>query len=128
MTRRIWLIATMAALFGLQAPLCAFACVELSAIERDVAEAAMPCHKQSSEARSPGDTGSKEDCSSCDQATYEALASAPELNVPALQLAVAATPTRAEPVDASPRVAELAAVSTDLPPPDILLLKSTLLV
>jgi hypothetical protein len=129
MTRRVLLIATTAILFGLQAPLCALACIDSSAdaSPASVADASEhPCHEESSDSPQPG-APSHEDCG-CELA-YEAV-------LPGAQDTGSTTPTWAlAPPSMHSRVADipryvplLVTKLTDLPPPDFLLLKSTLLI
>ena len=144
--RPIWLIATALALFGLQVPLCALACMQGSDAESTASQRVEPpCHglksgsksvesqgHQPSPAESSGNASptkapcSQEECG-CDFA-YEALLPGIDSisNQGSLALILGSTPGR--PNDSSmPRFCAVP-TSTDLPPPDILLLKSTLLI
>lgn len=127
MKRHIWLIATVAALFVLQAPFCAFACFESADTEPSTV-AERSCHEERADSSPAGESNSHEDCG-CDFDT-QALVSQPiDSNTttpvgifvpPALRLELTSSSSRGQ----KPLVAQ----NADLPPPDILLLKSTLLI
>ena len=130
MNRRALLVISLAALFGLGLPLCAFACqndgsaARIASSEHPSEEAAA-CHggAPNSPEEAPGDTG-------CDCDGFQALLSKAESSeihrfVDAADVASAAASLL---VPAS----EIACTRSwrgqqDLPPPDVLLLKSTLI-
>jgi len=129
MKRWVWITASLAALFGLQGALCAVACPEGPSPEmaRHQRAAAMPCHGAPAESTpAPAHPASDDPCG-CEESVV-ALTAAGEM-IPT-HLAAGSLPPRVAPVVA------LCAVSTSLhseaaerlPPQDILLLKSTLLV
>jgi len=128
MKRHIWLVATTVALFGLQAPLCALACItgaQQSAPQ--VAEnAEQPCHGESPDPGSEQSPASREDCS-CELSTMTLVpASGVATSAPAL--ALLPLYAFALPVHSRVRMTAPVSGSADLPPPDIMLLKSTLLI
>jgi hypothetical protein len=117
----------VAALFVLQAPLCAHACSE-SAKADPSSIAEQSCHEDGSDSSPAGQSNSHEDC----ECSFAAggLVSQP--------IASISSPTSAE-IGVSPALPLeptcsttgqelLVAQNTDLPPPDILLLKSTLII
>jgi hypothetical protein len=124
--KRVWLIATVTALFGLQAPLCALACLEGSVDSAPVAsqQEERPCHEESSDSSEPG-APAHEGCG-CEIA-YDALIRGQTdatSNVSGfVVLVVKSTPS--EPLATELYRARWVPTATDLPPPDILLLKST---
>ena len=125
MKRRIWLIATLAALFGLGAPFCALACLQSPAADSVVAGGAMhPCHENDPDPSPPEAPGSDSDC--CEFA-YDAIFF--DAGTPSSITTPFATHRTAswQPVS-SVLLAQAVSVATSLPPPDILLLKSTLLI
>ena len=123
--RHIWLMATVAALFGLQASLCALACLDDPQPESTTAHhAEEPCHEHGSS--SPVDRSSHED-RGCEFG-YEALVPSPPVSVSAPVLAFVPSTPRWQPTHSSVRWAPPVPKDADLPPPDILLLKSTLLI
>ncbi len=129
MKRRVWITASLAALFGLQGSLCALACLESASPELASQQpaAAMPCHGTPADPiPTPALPDSEAGCS-CDA------------SVVALNEEAGAIPTNVwagDLLQAAPPVVALRAVSTSLQPeaaeqlpaPDILLLKSTLLI
>jgi hypothetical protein len=126
--RRIWLIATVTALFGLQAPLCALACLESPVDSAPVASQheEHPCHDESSDSSEPG-APAHEGCG-CEIA-YDALIPGQTdatSSISSFVFVVESTPS--EPLAAEPYLAHWVPTATDLPPPDILLLKSTLII
>jgi hypothetical protein len=128
--RRGSLIATVVALFGLQAPLCALACLESPDAERVAAhQTEHPCHEQAeqpADSSTSGAPSTHEDCG-CDL-SYQALVSRADLSSSAVSL-VLHRPD-AQRLSTASQVHETLAVSRlpDLPPPDILLLKSILII
>jgi hypothetical protein len=130
--RPIWLIATGLALFGLQVPLCALACMQGSDAESVTAQQAeLPCHAQNSHEQSRDASPSKAPCSEedcgCDFA-YEALLPIADGFSSHGSLVLVPLGTPGQVFDSSVRRASAVPTSSDLPPPDILLLKSTLLI
>jgi hypothetical protein len=134
--RPIWLIATVLVLFGLQVPLCALACSQGSdaaSIAADQAEP--PCHKQShkqstheqSGDSSPAEAPRSEGECGCEIAYEAPLPSADSVsNYGSVAFLLLGTP--GQPPHSSVGRARGVPTSTDLPPPDILLLKSTFLI
>jgi hypothetical protein len=125
--RSIWLIATVVTLFGLQVPLCVLACMQGSDAESIAAHPAEPpCHEQSSDS-SPSEAPSTQQECGCEYA-YEALLPSVDsiANHGSSLFLLQGTP--GQPLDSRVRWACGGPTSTDLPPPDILLLKSTLLI
>lgn len=125
MKRRTWLIATVVALFGLQAPICALACLQGPAAAQVAASSEMPpCHDRGSES-SPGEAPVSDDdcCAFADEAAVF------DASTPVEIASVAVTPrnTLWQPVSRA-AVAQTVSRSASLPPPDILLLKSTLII
>ncbi|MCR9095708.1 MAG: hypothetical protein NXI30_15915 [bacterium] len=133
MKRRNWLIATVAAVFVLQAPLCVFACIPGSGSDAEMAagEHEMPsCHEQAPAASdTPNQPAESHDECGC-ESSYSAVLVSPDQtlsnaqNIVALPPRVLATPL----AQLSTRTSTVWANKTDLPPPNILLLKSTLLI
>lgn len=130
--RRVLLLGTVAALLGLQAPLCIVACLDspnrvIAATPADVP----PCHASSGE--TPRPAGSPEPAApdshvDCDcETSYVALA---ELQGdPKTGDALAYTALRvAERALDSPVLPAIFPREADLPPPDILLLTTTLII
>jgi len=133
MKRHQLLIATLAALFAFQAPLCALACLPSapSELPMDASEhAGMPCHDSAPGSTSDVPAEHSDECGCGD--SLRALI--PSADQTASQLSAedheperAARPTLALSA-AARRNAPLPPSETDLPPPDILLLKATLLI
>ena len=135
--RRNWLIATLAALFVLQAPLCVLACLTNAAQDESTAEtlhaSPPPCHEQAPHTQTPTPAPNKpadthNDCG-CEDSFTAVLASA-DKTFPNVQTSqVIATKALEDPVGAVLRsTIDVRLSEADLPPPDILLLKSTLLI
>lgn len=125
MKRHIWLIATVTALFVLQAPLCAFACTE-SAEAQMSTPTDRPCHGENSDSSPAGESNTHEDCA-CAFAP-ETLVSQP-IDSNTTMVGIFVYPAlRLEMMDGGNGQEPLAARNGDLPPPDILLLKSTLII
>lgn len=129
------LIATAAALFVLQAPLCVLACLPSANPEAETAEThqAPSCHEQAPSSESSSSTSepveSDAECG-CESAYTAVLASAdPTFSLAAQNLVVVPPHAMAAPLEAVlVRTSKVRSTETDLPPPDILLLKSTLLI
>ena len=125
LARHIWRVASVAALVGLQAPLCALACLEGQPAEPTLAQHSQaPCHEQD---RVPDDTPSSDDGCGCEIAR-EAFLPASEASWSVLTLVFAVPHGVLVPPDAEARWKPAVPEASDLPPPDILLLKSTLLI
>lgn len=125
MKRRIWLIATVTALFGLQIPLCALACLQSPPADAaSVDQAAPPCHEHNPDS-APAEAPSSE--ASCCEFAYDAIIidAGTSLNIVSLDV----TPLAAHWLTAT-RASFVRAVtaSANLPPPDILLLNSILII
>ena len=121
------LIATVATLFGLLAPPCALACLASLEEESSAAQLAeSPCHEQNTDSTPSEAPSSHEDCG-C-EFDYEMLlpGSAAPSNVGTLVVISPSAPR--QPLHASTHWALAVPKDTDLPAPDILLLKSTLLI
>ena len=135
--RRNWLIATLAALFVLQAPLCVIACLTNAAQDESTAEtlhaSPPPCHEQAPHAQTPTPAPNKpadthNDCG-CEDSFTAVLASADKTFANVQTSQVIATKALEDPVGAVFRsTIDVRLSEADLPPPDILLLKSTLLI
>jgi hypothetical protein len=135
--RRNWLIATLAALFVLQDPLCVLACLTNAAQDESTAEtlhaSPPPCHEQAPHTQTPTPAPNKpadthNDCG-CEDSFTAVLASS-DKTFPNVQTSqVIATKALEDPVGAVFRsTIDVRLSEADLPPPDILLLKSTLLI
>jgi hypothetical protein len=125
--QRVWLIATVAAFFALHAPLCAFACLESPAAAQTAAqEAEHPCHEQRP-ASTPADAPTSHEDGSCALACEALL---PSSDTPTNLSALAILPLSAPSAACYSGLVFAQAVprDADLPPPDILLLNSTLLI
>ena len=121
-----WLVATMAALFLLQAPFCALACFGGSEADPS-AVAENSCHEESSDSSPAGESSSHEDCG-CSFAS-EALVSQPIDANATTSYEIFVSPLRQSELTYSRTVQQLlVAQNADLPPPDILLLKSTFII
>ena len=135
--RRNWLIATLAALFLLQAPLCVLACLTNAAADDSTAEAlhaSQPsCHEQAPHTQTPTPAPDKpadshNDCA-CEDSFTAVLASADKTFANVQTSQVIATKALEEPFGAVfLSTIDIRLSEADLPPPDILLLKSTLLI
>ena len=121
MGRQAWLTVSALALFGLSGPLCALACLADTQVLAPAAQSSeMPCHEQGPP--EPGDSERDCDCVSASAPAllaFEAPVRMGCLVVPLPSLRAAARTHAPEP--SVPRAERI-------PPPDILLLKSTLLV
>jgi hypothetical protein len=129
--RRNWLIATLAALFVLQTPLCVLACQLNAAPDEAGAEAhhASSCHEEAPSPRSSSEPRDAHgDCGCGD--SYTAVLASADQTVSNVQSSPVLPPTALEvPLNAVfSRTTKVQLCEADLPPPDILLLKSTLLI
>lgn len=123
--RHIWRVASVAALAGLQAPLCALACLEGQVAEAAVAQRSeAPCHEPD---RAPDGAPTSDGGCGCETAR-EAFLPLSEASWSVPTLVSAATRGVRVPPDSPTRWRPAVPEATDLPPPDILLLKSTLLI
>ncbi|GEM_PF-2240741 len=135
--RRNWLIATLAALFVLQTPLCVLACLTNAAQDESTAEtlhaSPPPCHEQAPHTQTPTSAPDKpadthNDCG-CEDSFTAVLASADKTFANVQTSQAIATKALEDPVGAVLRsTIDVRLSEADLPPPDILLLKSTLLI
>lgn len=140
--RRFWLILTMAILFGIEAPLCAFACVEAGAPQlathdsEPVSEAtphldpthqrSAPCHGSKPDSAPADVPESHQDCG-CDF-TVEGLLSDSSSTATISVIGWTSPDGLIDFIAADNREAWKASFESDIPPPDLLLLKSTLLI
>jgi len=123
--KRSLLTTMVAALYVLPAPLCAAACIESPQPAAVAGHAEPPCHEEAPSSAPPGAPGSHDDCG-C-QSPDETLTSRTAERT--------LDPAKALGCVAAVRVMTLRLASLpsgiphqgDLPPPDLLLLKSTLL-
>ncbi len=126
----VWITASLAALFGLQGALCSMACAESPSSELAGPQAAdpMPCHEAPAEDPSPAPAHPDSDAPCSCEASVVAVLEASEAVT--ANPAAGILPTRVVHVEA------LRGVSTDfhwraperLPPLDVLLLNTTLLI
>jgi len=118
--RRIWLLATAVAFLTLQTPLCALACLERSETT------APPCHADDSEPSPQGAPDSHDDCGGC-QLSSQSLLPGPDLHPETSPPSLPAARPRWAGLAPGPAQLPAIPVATDLPPPDVLLRKATLL-
>ncbi len=131
MRRKTWLIAIVTALYVLQVPFCAFAClvpveVEATAASADVT--AHGCHEEAP-ASSSGSSDvplSHDDCG-CEFAESVLVSASSDFLATSLH-AVAPAAVDVEPIDAFTGRQRSILRAFDLPPRDILLLNSTLII
>jgi hypothetical protein len=124
--RHLWLITVVTALFVMQVPFCALACFEPS----EANSSAVPessCHEKSSDSSPAGESNSHKDCG-CDFAIQALLSQPIDANTTAPVDLVVSRRQQLEPTDSSSSRAPQVRQDSDLPPPDILLLKSTLII
>jgi len=129
--RRNRLIATLTALFVFQTPLCVLACLPNAAPDEASAEArhGSSCHQEASSPRTSSEPRDAHgDCGCCD--SYAAVLTSADQTFSNLQSSPVFPPTTLEvPLNAVfTRTTKVRLCEADLPPPDILLLKSTLLI
>lgn len=133
MNRHAWIILSLAALFGLRAPLCVFACMDTGGsapaetTAHDSGQSA-PCHGSGSSSPESPPSPVDHECD-CDQTQLvltkgDAKRAADALELPTPSLAVVLPLSPVDP-SSSPRLWRR---HEALPPPDVLLLKSTLLI
>ena len=128
MGQRSWLITTVAAaLFGLLVPPCALACLESFQEGPSFAQLPeSPCHEENSDSMPSELPGSQEDCG-CEIANEDLLPGfVASLSGGTLVVISSSAPRQS--LEAGMRWALTLPEDTDLPSPDILLLKSTLLI
>ena len=141
--RRFWLILTMAILFGIEAPICAIACVTgadgasvsvspLAADSRSSHHVESSCHESRGDS-TPGDSPSSDQDCGCDFTVEGLLSTSP--NVAATLAAswmspngLVASISSIDGLGLATSEDARAAYQPGVPPPDILLLKSTLLI
>lgn len=126
MKRHIWLIATVTALFVLQVPFCALACFEPAGADPSAA-AESSCHETSSDSSPAGESNSHADCG-CDFTTQALISQSVDANTTASVEFVVHRTVRIEPINSRKNQAPQAGQNADLPPPDLLLRKSTLII
>jgi hypothetical protein len=128
--RRNWLIATATALFVLQGPFCAIACLPSFAPDAQVAEThhESSCHGQAPSSKPSEPADSHDDCG-CEN-SYTAILASPDQTFSSVQELVVLPPHfLGAPREAVvSRTTKIWPSETDLPPPNVLLLKSTLLI
>ena len=121
MTRHAWLTVSVIALFGLPGPLCVLACLEAM---QPAAPAAliseMPCHEQVPS--EPSDLGHDCDCSNASAPALLAL------DAPTQTLGVVVRVPSQHPMARLKLLEPFVLRVERIPPPDILLQKSTLIV
>lgn len=127
MKRRTWLIATMTALFALQVPLCALACFDM-AETGPTATSERPCHEGNPDSSPASESNSHDDCG-CKLAPEALVSQLSESNTTTASIGIFLSAKQLTELTNSarghtPRVKQ----DTNLPPPDILLLKSTLII
>lgn len=122
-----WLLAIVATLLALQVPLCALACTDASGAVEVAASpqpASPPCHDEAPAPTSKGPQPAHAECG-CDVASLTLLPASAD--IPTTAIALAPAPARVGiTAGFQDRDARLPC-RADLPPPDLLLLKSTLL-
>ena len=130
MNRRVWLIATatLTACFVLYAPFCALAC-QTVADSPDTTQTIPPCHEPTPSSSSADPTGTPARCECEESSSIAILSGMPKTF--ALSASVAVLDPKLPTIAVAKRPARISRghpEATDLPPPDILLLKSTLLI
>ncbi len=127
--RRIWLTATTAALFTLQAPLCALACLESPETVSASAShhGAQPCHDDGAEPAPADRPRSHEHCG-CALVIEARVVETSSCSTVSAAASITSPKVFSQPGGAIVRWAPSVPSSTDLPPPDLLLLKSSLII
>jgi len=127
MRRTRWLLAIVAAFFVLQAPLCALACFE--SFGTDSSETAeRSCHDERSGSSPARESSSHDDCG-CNFDSQPLVSQPTYSNTTTSSIEIIGAPSlRSERIDSSRVRESQVAQNADLPPPDILLLKSTLII
>ena len=124
------LIAAVAALFVLQAPLCVLACLPSSSAipMADMASSdSSPCHEEPAGSPAEPPSSGHDDCG-CSGETFEAVLASPDKSFTGAPVVAVAPATLSLAAHSRGNRPLLQPGETDLPPPDILLLKSTLLI
>ena len=124
--RHIWLITAVTALFLMLVPFCALACFE-TADTNPSAATESSCHEKSSDSSPAGESNSHEDCG-CDFAIQALLSQPTDSNTTTPVDLVVSRNQQLEPTHSSRSQAPQVRHDADLPPPNILLLKSTLII
>ena len=120
MRRHAWLTVSAIALFGLPGPLCALACLEAAQIPAVAAHSSeMPCHEEGG-SKQPSDAEQDCDCESAAAPVLLAFDAPAQLGDVVLRIPSFRSARTAALLRFAPR-------TQPVPPPDILLLKSTLL-
>ena len=125
-----WLIAAATALFVLQASLCALACLPAETPDSQPSQAHhdSPCHEQAPASDSSEPSTPHDDCG-CESSYTAVLASPDQTSSSVHNLVVLPPHLLTAPHEAvTGKTSKLRPSETDLPPPNILLLKSTLLI
>ena len=123
-------VAAVAALFVLQAPLCALACLPSSSAMpmADTASSdSSPCHEEPASSPSEPPSPGHDDCG-CSGESFEAVLASPDTSFTGTSIVAVVPATLTLAGYAGGNRPFLQPGETDLPPPDILLLKSTLLI
>jgi hypothetical protein len=122
--RRTWLIATVTALFVLQVPLCALACFELAGTG-PTAISEHPCHEGNPDSSPASESNSHDDCD-CKLAPEALVSQISESNTTASVAIFTSAKQLTELTNSARGHTPRVKLGADLPPPYILLLKSTL--
>jgi hypothetical protein len=117
----------MTALFVLQVPFCALACFEHAEADPSAVAESSSCHEESSDSSPTGESNSHEDCG-CHFTTQALVTHPVDANTTTSADIVVSRIRRIEPTSTSRSLAPRVDQTFDLPPPDILLLKSTLII
>ncbi|HIK86615.1 MAG TPA: hypothetical protein EYG08_16040 [Myxococcales bacterium] len=134
MKRRFWLILTVTILFGIEVPVCAIACLdafdsssEISSADSSHEAPNMPCHE--SESRSaPTDSGESHDDCGCDFSVAGLLSDSPALDVNSSHELGTFRTRLLSRLPIRYREVAITEFENELPPRDLLLLKSTFLI
>jgi hypothetical protein len=124
--RHVKLITLVTALFVAQVPFCALACFQPSEVSSSAAQESS-CHEKSSNSSPAGESNSHDDCG-CDFAIQALLSQPIDSNTTTPVDFLVSGRQQLAPTDSSSSRAPQVRQDTDLPPPDILLLKSTLII
>jgi hypothetical protein len=124
--RHVRLITLVTALFVTQVPFCALACFQPSEVSSSAVQESS-CHEKSSNSSPAGESNSHDDCG-CDFAIQALLSQPIDSNTTTPVDFLVSGRQQLAPTDSSSSRAPQVKQDTDLPPPDILLLKSTLII
>ena len=124
--RHVRLITLVTALFVTQVPFCALACFEPSEVSSSAVQESS-CHEKSSNSSPAGESNSHDDCG-CDFAIQALLSQPIDSNTTTPVDFLVSGRQQLAPADSSSSRAPQVRQHSDLPPPDILLLKSTLII